>query len=108
MANVPSSKRERVFSTCSIVLRDSLPDVDGAMLLSNCASGPPRSRRLRASCKCSTVGSDGALLIPGDLAKRWEKQMNTSYAQLTEDEKVSDREQVRSYLPLIIEAFAAA
>lgn len=47
--------------------------------------------------------ADGSLLIPADLVKRWEKQIATSYAGLTEAEKESDREQVRKYLALIVE-----
>ena len=31
---------------------------------------------------------------------RWERQMRTPYAELSESEKESDREQVRRYLPL--------
>jgi len=54
--------------------------------------------------KCLPVGCDGALLIPGDLVKRWEEQIGTSYSNLPEDEKESDREQVRKYLPLIVHA----
>jgi hypothetical protein len=54
--------------------------------------------------RCSRVGDDGALLIPGELAKRWEEQIQTPYSELTEEEKESDREQVRKYLPLIIDA----
>ena len=32
---------------------------------------------------------------------RWERQIATTYAELSEKEKESDREQVRPYLPLI-------
>jgi hypothetical protein len=32
---------------------------------------------------------------------RWEQQMATPYADLSEPEKESDREQVRLYLPVI-------
>jgi hypothetical protein len=46
--------------------------------------------------------ADGALLIPADLVKRWEKQIETPYSELTNKEKESDREQVRKYLPLIV------
>src|SRR5271156_5495960 len=44
---------------------------------------------------------DGSLLLPADLITRWDTQMNTPYAALTEEMKESDREQVRRYLPLI-------
>ena len=40
-------------------------------------------------------------------AKRWEKQMATPYSELTDEEKESDREQVRKYLPLIVGALSA-
>ena len=46
--------------------------------------------------KCIPQGDDGALLIPAEFAKRWEKQMVTPYSELTDEEKESDREQVRT------------
>ena len=49
---------------------------------------------------------DGSLLIPAGLVARWEKQIDTKYAELDEQEKESDREQVRKYLPLIASALA--
>jgi hypothetical protein len=42
---------------------------------------------------------------PAELVKRWERQLNTPYAALSESEKNSDREQVQAYLPLIAQAF---
>jgi hypothetical protein len=36
--------------------------------------------------------------------QKWEKQIATSYVDLSESEKESDREQVRKYLPLITKA----
>jgi hypothetical protein len=56
--------------------------------------------------KCVPQGKDGALLIPGDLVKRWKKQSETPYSELTNREKESDREQVRKYLPLIVDALS--
>lgn len=50
--------------------------------------------------KCISL-ADGSLAIPPDLAKKWDRQMNTPYSNLSEREKESDREQVRKYLPLI-------
>jgi hypothetical protein len=35
--------------------------------------------------------------------KHWEKQIETPYSELTNEEKESDREQVRTYLPLIVD-----
>lgn len=45
--------------------------------------------------------SDGSLTIPAELVIRWERLMKTPYAELTEDERQSDREQVLRYLPLL-------
>lgn len=42
------------------------------------------------------------MVIPARLVKRWKTQISTSYANLAETEKESDREQVRRYLPVII------
>ncbi len=47
---------------------------------------------------------DGSLLIPAELATRWSIQMSTPYAELSEEEKASDREQVFRYLPTIAAA----
>jgi hypothetical protein len=44
---------------------------------------------------------DGSLVIPAELVARWEKQMNTLYADLSEAEKQSDRHQAAKLLPLI-------
>ncbi len=49
---------------------------------------------------------DGSLLLPADLVARWEKQIDTKYAELDDQERESDREQVRKYLPLIASALA--
>jgi hypothetical protein len=54
--------------------------------------------------KCVPQGNDGTLLIPANFVKRWQKQIDTPYSELTEEEKESDREQVRKYLPLIVDA----
>lgn len=50
--------------------------------------------------KCN-FGDDGSLTIPAELAQRWAEQMSTQYEDLPEDQKESDREQVRRYLPII-------
>jgi hypothetical protein len=48
--------------------------------------------------------SDGSLTIPAEFVRRWERQMRTDYADLSETEKQSDREQVLRYLPIIATA----
>lgn len=51
---------------------------------------------------------DGGLKIPAELVARWTAQIKTDYVDLSDDEKESDREQVRSYLPVIADALRAA
>jgi hypothetical protein len=48
--------------------------------------------------------SDGSLVLPPELVQRWEAQIATEYAALSETEKESDRDQVRRYLPVIVTA----
>lgn len=55
---------------------------------------------------CGTLQSDGSLMLPADLVRRWSEQISTKYRDLSETEKESDREQVRKYLPLIAAAFS--
>ncbi len=47
---------------------------------------------------------DGSMLIPSEYVSRWERQMSTHYDELPEQEKESDREQVRNYLGVIKDA----
>lgn len=49
--------------------------------------------------KCDVMANIG-LVIPFPLYDHWNRQINTPYAELSEVEKESDREQVRRYLPL--------
>lgn len=49
-------------------------------------------------------GPDGALTIPAELVARWEQQIACPYSRLNEPEKESDRNQVRRYLPRMLEA----
>lgn len=55
-------------------------------------------RYLHSQC---LPADDGSLIIPAELVARWTEQMSTAYADLTEAEKESDREQVRKYLPVL-------
>ena len=48
---------------------------------------------------------DGSLILPFDLVAKWERLIETPYAQLTDKEKESDREQVRRYLPVVTQAY---
>ena len=49
---------------------------------------------------------DGSLRIPSEVVSRWQKQIATPYASLSEREKESDREQVRKYFPLLEQVLA--
>lgn len=44
---------------------------------------------------------DGSLIIPPELVAKWERQIATPFAALSEQEKDSDREQVQRYLPIL-------
>ena len=50
-------------------------------------------------CKWDVL--NGTAIIPADKLERWNRQVKTSYAQLSEKEKESDREQVRKFLHLV-------
>lgn len=55
--------------------------------------------------------SDGKgefVCLPVELYRRWERQISTPYSELSEQEKESDREQVRPYIPLVREAISEA
>jgi hypothetical protein len=55
--------------------------------------------------KCERL-PDGSIIIPAGLVNQWERQINTPYSKLTEEEKSSDREQVQKYLPTIVKALS--
>lgn len=44
---------------------------------------------------------DGSVLIPAGRVERWDRQRQTEYALLSEQEKQSDRDQAALYLPLV-------
>ena len=48
-----------------------------------------------------TLNNDGSWTLPKEYVDRWTTQANTEYADLSEEERESDREEVRSYLPLV-------
>lgn len=46
----------------------------------------------------SAQNPDGSLTIPADKVERWARQMNTSYQELSEKERESDRDQADKIL----------
>lgn len=61
-------------------------------------------RNVHAKCHRQ---ADGSLVIPAEHAARWERQIAAPYADLDEEEKEADREQVRRYLPTIAKALSS-
>lgn len=59
---------------------------------------------LFSKCEYTSLGS---ATIPSGLVERWKRQVNTPYAELTEQEKQSDRDEVAKILPFI-EAYKAS
>jgi hypothetical protein len=49
---------------------------------------------------------DGSILLPAGTVARWERQISTDYAELSEQEKQSDRDQVDRYWHLIVRFIA--
>jgi hypothetical protein len=45
--------------------------------------------------------SNGNLIVPKEYVERWFRQIDTPYSELPEQEKESDRQETRNYLPLI-------
>lgn len=86
--------------------RDSLVRLGGAALLEQLAALEHErwshwQRYLHEQC---VAGADGSLIIPAELVAKWSAQITTSYSDLSDREKESDREQVRRYLPVIAAA----
>lgn len=50
--------------------------------------------------KC-TINSDGSLTIPSGLVERWERQINSTYNELSDKEQSSDMEQVDKFIDII-------
>lgn len=62
---------------------------------------------LHSKCSPVTDGETvivepGSLIIPHGLVDRWERQIKTSYAELSEKEKESDRAEVRPYINTLL------
>ena len=91
---------QAIVSTKPPVLRDSLREELAALEHHRWARW---QSYLHSKCN---INQDGSLTIPAELVERWEHQMATPYAMLSDAEKDSDRRQVDEYLPLVKEAYA--
>jgi hypothetical protein len=49
----------------------------------------------------SIANPDGTMTIPRQYVQQWQREINTSYDNLSEEEKDGDRKQVDKMLPLI-------
>jgi len=49
----------------------------------------------------STLNPDGSCAIPADRVRRWQRQIETRYAELSEPAKELDRKEVRRFLRII-------
>jgi len=49
----------------------------------------------------SKKNSDGSVTIPKELVDRWERQMESSYENLSEPEKDSDRTEAKKFIDVI-------
>lgn len=58
---------------------------------------------LFSQCEHGTIGNPGELVIPAEYVAHLRRQMETSYADLSEREKASDRNEVKRLLPIIME-----
>lgn len=57
---------------------------------------------MRYQFSVCTPNEDGSLTIPADKVYRWTRQMNTDYADLSEQEKASDIEQAQKILAILV------
>lgn len=56
---------------------------------------------MRFLFRMATTNEDGSVTIPADLAARWQRQTKTPYADLSEDEKDSDRAEAMKIVNII-------
>ena len=56
---------------------------------------------MHSKCVEHENGKGEWVCFPSESFRRWERQINTPYSDLSEKEKESDREQVREYIPLL-------
>jgi hypothetical protein len=60
------------------------------------------SKWMRYMFECGTLGTDGSWRMPADKVERWQRQAKTPYAELSDREKQSDRNEVKTTLTALI------
>jgi hypothetical protein len=60
------------------------------------------SKWMRYMFECGVLNQDGSWIMPADKVERWMRQMNTPYAELSDREQNSDRDEVRNTLRALI------
>ena len=59
-----------------------------------------------SQCRRPDLADDGSLIIPADKVQRWQRQMDTEYADLSDKERESDRHQADKVLAVVRPALA--
>jgi hypothetical protein len=58
---------------------------------------------MRHLLSVSEQNPDGTVTIPADKVQRWQRQIGTNYADLTEQEKDGDREQAEKVVSICLD-----
>lgn len=61
------------------------------------------SHWMRYQTTCCVRNPDGSLTIPPDKVERWNRQANTLYSELPEEERESDRHQADKILECLVQ-----
>jgi len=103
-----SDYNEQLLSVKSFIRQVRQDDIEGLIewvnnKLEDWASDEhDRWVRWQAYLFSKSVWTKDGYLIPKDLCERWQRQIDTSYEKLSEQEKESDRKEVKKYLDDII------
>lgn len=101
MISTPGCKHNKIWNTCE-ECRPNLVDPSGLFeKLAAIEHERWADWQRYVHSKMTPSADDGIWLIGEAFIDRWERQIRTPYAELTEEEKESDRNQVRRYWDLI-------
>ena len=101
MISTPGCKHNKIWNTCE-ECRPNLANPSGLFeKLAAIEHERWADWQRYVHSKMTPSADDGIWLIGEAFIDRWERQIRTPYAELTEEEKESDRNQVRRYWDLI-------